>query len=373
MRFRVLAAIAIVLLAAPHVLHAQSRGTIRGVVKDSVGPVAYAEISIAGSDVRLLTDELGRFRLTDVPYGSVELRARRLGYTPATQTLQFAKTTEAEVEFILSAAPGYLPSVEVSAPRQVYDGRLRGFQERSKKGVGHFITRERLERVKSYRFSDLIRTVPGVTLKTLRGGGTSLTMRGALCSPLVFVDGSPASAGGQPVDLDMFDLSTLEGIEIYPGLSSVPAEFVTGRGGERCGVIAIWSRPYRPKPVMQMAHAPKAPALDSILSEMSIFTVDQVDTPAALVAGSALPEYPDSLRREGIGGKVVIELVVNGDGSLDTASVNLVSSTHQLFTEAVQQALAGAKFKAATLRSRPVRQVLQVPFVFKAEKLSQNH
>ena len=372
MRLRFLPAIAIVLLAASGVSHAQSRGTIRGVVQDSAGPVSYAEISVVGSEVRLLTDEFGRFRLTEVPYGSVELRARRLGYTPATQTLQFAKGTEAEVEFILSPAPGCLPSVEVPARRQVFDGRLRGFQERSTKGVGHFITRERLDRVKSYRFSDLIRTVPGVTLKALRGGGTSLTLRGALCSPLVFVDGSPASAGGQPVDLDMFDLSTVEGIEIYPGLSSVPAEFITGRGGERCGVIAIWSRPYRPKPVVQVSRAPKAPALDSIVTAMSIFTVDQVDTPASLVTGSALPEYPDSLRREGVGGKVVIELVVNVDGSLDTASVNLVSSTHQLFTEAVQQALATAKFKPATLRARAVRQVLQVPFVFKAEKVSQS-
>jgi TonB family protein len=300
----------------------------------------------------------------------VELRIRRLGYTPATQLLQFAKGTEPELQIVLTAAPGYLPSVEVREPRQVFDARLRGFRERSTKGVGHFITRAKLDQLKSYRFSDMIRTVPGVSLRTLRGGGTSVILRGALCPPLVFVDGSPASAG--VVDLDMFDLSTVEGVEIYPGLSSVPAEFVTGRGGERCGVIAIWSRPYRPKPAPLADRAPKAPALDSIVSAMSIFTVDQVDTPASLIAGSAVPEYPDSLRRQGIGGKVVIELVVNVDGNLDTASVNLVSSTHPLFTDAVQQALAGAKFKAATLRSRTVRQVLQVPFVFKTEKISQN-
>jgi TonB family protein len=366
---RFLPAFAILLLAAAGQLRAQSRGAIRGTVQDSAGTVSYAEISVVGGEARAITDEFGKFRLAGVPYGNVELKVRRLGYTPATQILQFTKGTEPEVQILLTAAPGYLPSVEVREPRQVYDARLQGFRERSTKGVGHFITRERLDRVKSYRFGDLIRTVPGVAMKTLRGGGTSVTLRGALCSPLVFVDGTPASAG--VVDLDMFDLSTVEGIEIYPGLSSVPAEFVTGRGGERCGVIAIWSRPYRPKPVVRADHAPKAPALDSIVSEMSIFTVDQVDTPASLVAGSAIPEYPDSLRRQGIGGRVVIELVVNVDGSLDTASVQLVSSTHQLFTDAVQQALAGARFKVATLRSRPVRQVLQVPFVFKTENLSQ--
>jgi TonB family protein len=297
---------------------------------------------------------------------------RRIGYTPASQTIQFSKGTDAVIEVLMSAAPGYLPSVEVHEPRQAYDSRLRGFKERSTKGVGYFITRERLEKLNSFRMVDVIRDVPGVRLRTLRGGGTSLTLRGAQCPPLVFVDGNPASAG--VVDLEMFDLGMVEGIEVYSGLASIPPEFVTARGIDRCGVVAIWSKPFRPKPKKVVASmTPKSPALDSVFNAMSIFTVDQVDTPASLIAGSAVPQYPDSLRREGVDGRVVIELVVNGDGNLDPESVNLVSSTHQLFTDAVQQALAGAKFRAATLRSRPVRQVLQVPFVFKTEKVSQNH
>ena len=350
---------------------AQSRGAINGTVRDSAGAVAFAEVSVAGSDATVVTDENGRFRFTGVPFGTVELKARRLGYTPATQLVQFSKGTEPVVEILMSAAPGYLPAVEVREPRQVFESRLRGFKERSTKGVGHFITRERLEKVSSYRFSDIIREVPGVRLRTLRGGGSNVTLRGANCAPLVFVDGFPASAG--VVDLDMFDLGMVEGIEVYSGLASIPAEFVTGRGIERCGVIAIWSKPFRPKPKKIVQQAARSPALDSIVSEMSIFTVDQVDTPASLIAGSAVPQYPDSLRREGVDGRVVVELVVNTDGNLDTASVNLVSSTHQLFTEAVQQSLATAKFRVATVRSRPVRQVLQVPFVFKTEKVSQNH
>jgi TonB family protein len=352
------------------VASAQSRGAINGTVRDSAGTIAFAEVAVAGSDAKVMTDEYGRFRFTGVPFGSVELKARRLGYTPATLLLEFSKGTTPVVEILMSSAPGYLPSVEVHEPRQVFDSRLQGFKDRSSKGVGHFITRARLEQVSSYRFSDIIRTIPGVRMRTLRGGGSNVMLRGANCAPLVFVDGSPASAG--VVDLDMFDLATVEGIEVYSGLSSIPAEFVTGRGNERCGVIAIWSRPYRPKP-KKVVEMPKSPALDSIVSQMSIFTVDQVDTPASIIAGSAVPEYPDSLRRQGVDGRVVVELVVNTDGMLDTGSVNLVSSTNQLFTDAVQQALATAKFRVATLRSRPVRQVLQVPFVFKTEKVSQNH
>jgi protein TonB len=105
---------------------------------------------------------------------------------------------------------------------------------------------------------------------------------------------------------------------------------------------------------------------------MSIFTIDQVDTPAALIAGTASPEYPDSLRKEGVPGRVVIELIVKEDGLLDSESVVLISSTHPLFTDAVQQALATAKFRVAKLKSRPVRQILQLPFVFRMENSASN-
>ena len=71
-------------------------------------------------------------------------------------------------------------------------------------------------------------------------------------------------------------------------------------------------------------------------------------------------------------GRVVIELIVNADGTLDYESVFLVSSTHPLFTGAVQQALATAKFRSATLKSRRVRQVLQLPFTFRLENSASN-
>ncbi|HEX2721287.1 MAG TPA: TonB family protein [Gemmatimonadaceae bacterium] len=358
-------------LAAPRADAQALRGVVKGVVRDSVGaPVGYVEVSVVGSENRTLTDSTGRFHLSDVAFGKVELRARRLGYIPSVSTIVFPAGSTADVELRLSPAPDYLPVVEVHEPRQVFDARLSGFKERSSKGVGHFITRDKLEHLQSYRFIDVMRSVPGVRMRTLRGGGSTITLRGASCPPLVFVDGFAASAG--VVDLDMFDLSTVEGIEIYSGLASIPPQFVTGRGGERCGVVAIWSRPYRPKARPAVAANSRSRELDSLVSSMSVFTLDQVDTPAALVPGTASPVYPDSLRQEGVPGRVVVELVVNVDGTLDSESVILVSSTHPLFTNAVQQALATAKFRVATLRSRPVRQLLQLPFVFRLENAASN-
>ena len=348
-----------------------SRGVIKGVVRDSAGvAVPYAEVNVVNSEIRAVSGSDGRFRLTEIPFGRVDIRARRLGFIPSVSTIEFPPGSEPDIELRLNPAPDYLPSVQVREPREVFDARLSGFKERSTKGVGHFITRERLERLHSYRFTDILREVPGVQMRTLRGGGTSIRLRGASCAPLVFVDGTPANAG--VVDLDMFDLGSVEGIEIYPGLSSVPAEFVTGRGGERCGVVAIWSRPFRPKSRPVVTAATRTRELDSLVSIMTVFTIDQVDTPASLIAGTASPDYPDSLRKEGVPGRVVVELIVNVDGSLDDQSVTLVSSTHPLFTGAVQQALATAKFRVATLKSRLVRQVLLIPFVFRLENSASN-
>ena len=374
-RKMLLVAVGAIVFACAGVAHAQSsRGVVKGVVRDSSGAtIAFVEVSVMNTEIRATSDANGRFRLAEVPHGRVELRARRLGFVPSVSTIEFPPNTEPDLELRLIPAPDYLPPVQVREPRQVYDARLAGFKERSTKGVGHFITRDRLDKLHSFRFSDVVRTVPGVRLRGLRGGGTTLSIRGASCPPLVFVDGSPANAG--VVDLDMFDLGSVEGIEVYGGLSSVPPEFVTGRGGERCGVVAIWSRPYRPK-ARAVAAAPPPPSrvkdLDSLVSKISIFTIDQVDTPAALIAGTASPEYPDSLRKEGVPGRVVIELIVNDDGTLDYESVILIFSTHPMFTDAVQQALATAKFRVATLKARPVRQILQVPFVFRLENSASN-
>jgi len=62
---------------------------------------------------------------------------------------------------------------------------------------------------------------------------------------MFYLDGFPATSG--PMDLDMIDLSGVEGIEVYAGMTSIPAEFMGVVGGEQCGVIAVWSRPTRPR------------------------------------------------------------------------------------------------------------------------------
>jgi TonB family protein len=167
------------------------------------------------------------------------------------------------------------------------------------------------------------------------------------------------------MDLDMIDLSGVEGIEVYSGMS-IPAQFMVASGSEKCGVIAVWSRPFRPKP---RNHAPVSRTeLERLVADHTVFTADQVAEPAAwLGGGSELPVYPDSLWRARVPGRVVAEFIVGQDGRIEPGTLTIASSTHPYFASAVRSALEGAIFRPAVLQGNPVRQLVQLPFSFSSE------
>ena len=99
----------------------------------------------------------------------------------------------------------------------------------------------------------------------------------------------------------------------------------------------------------------------------SIYLASQVDNPVAFDNRSAAPAYPDSLRREGVEGQVTAQFVVDTTGRVDVGSFVLLESTHGRFTESVRQALPGMYFRPALLNGQKIRQLVQLPFVFKLQ------
>jgi TonB family protein len=327
-------------------------------VVDSLGvPVAGAQVAVEGTALRTTTDDAGRFRLTDVAVGKRALVVRRLGFRAQTIAIDLDQAGATHLMVTMSIAPEVLAPVEVTARAEVYDARLAGFESRAaKRKNGHFITRERIDRSNSTRLSDLLRQVPTVRITPVRGLGTMAFIRGANCPPLVYVDGSPASAG--PLDLDLIDLSSVEGIEVYGGFGA-PPEFSNVRG-DRCGVIVIWSRPFRPR---TRPATPAAPSVISTLLEANLaFPPDAVDSTATPVGAIAIV-YPDSLLRDLIGGTATARFIVDTIGRVEMPTVEM-SASHHLFAEAARAALQEARFAAAILDGRRVRQVVVLPFRF---------
>jgi TonB-dependent starch-binding outer membrane protein SusC len=100
---RVLLALSLMSLV-PADAEAQERGQITGQAVDaqSGAPVAEVQVYIAGTDLGSLTRSNGRFVILNVPVGTYDLRAERIGYGTATQSVTVTAGGTAEVTFQLT-------------------------------------------------------------------------------------------------------------------------------------------------------------------------------------------------------------------------------------------------------------------------------
>jgi TonB family protein len=296
---------------------------------------------------------------------------RRLGFVPQTIAVTVDSAFAPAIDVALTTLPIRLATVQVRSTRRVYTGYMADFnRRRDSNNGGHFFTREQIDSLHPYRTSDLLRRVPGMNL-TPTGGGTGMAvrMRGQRCMPLVWVDGTPAVAGY--FDPDLIDPRSIAGIEIYSGLGTVPPALTGPIMAGSCGTVAIWTR--IPDPRRKNARPdeervdPKQAAtrLAALVDSLQVFTVTQVDEAVTLDSATRFaPQFPEPLRLTRRAGLVITEFVVDVEGRVELATVGVVSSTHPLFTAAVDSALASAVFHPARLEGRPVRQVVQLPVYF---------
>ena len=89
----------------------------------------------------------------------------------------------------------------------------------------------------------------------------------------------------------------------------------------------------------------------------------QVEQPAS-VANAVSPVYPAALQAQGVSGQVIAQFVVDAAGVPDVATFKAIRSDHELFTAAVQGAVARLRFTPALVGGRAVKQLVQMPFVF---------
>ena len=99
----------------------------------------------------------------------------------------------------------------------------------------------------------------------------------------------------------------------------------------------------------------------------SIYLESQVDNPVAFDERSMAPSYPDSLRVAGVEGAVMAQFVVDTTGRVELASFVLLESSHGRFTQSVRDALPGMLFRPAEINGHKIKQLVQLPFIFRLE------
>ena len=339
-------------------------GGVKGVVRDSSGtPVEGAQISVSGANIRGESGSAGEFLFAKASAGPLTIHVRRIGFAPDSVTVNVLAGSTIDANITLHRLVVALHPVVVLGRREI-TGRMAGFYQRMSRGHGHFFTREQVDKRNPANMTDLFRMVPGVRVDS-RGFNNQVRFRGARCAPLTWLDGSPLYAG--EFDLDSVDPRSFEGIEIYSGAASVPAEFQGNRSlSSACGTIILWSKQgeLRAKKRKKGELSPAAEIAQAV-QQLTVFTPDQVDQQARVDSTRLQrPIYPDSLYNNLVPGTVLAEFVVDAKGSVNLDTFNVVTTTHPGFVESVRLSLRDQSFFPAIRKGQPVQQVVQLPFNF---------
>ncbi len=212
--------------------------SLGGIVRDeSRAPIPSAELSLLrrGEPARVVrSGNDGRFSFSYVRPGAIALTARRLGYKTAALDLAMdAGGFAGPVEVVMEEIASDIDVVVVEGSK----GHLREFYEhKATNSFGKFFDRKDIERKAPGLVSELVRTVPGATLRVSERTGNRILLRG--CQPTVWIDGTRAM--GAEVD-EVARPSDLAGVEVYPSWAGLPAQY-QDRDNRMCGVIVLWTR-----------------------------------------------------------------------------------------------------------------------------------
>lgn len=233
-------------------------------------PIPGVEVALPDLDKSTLTDSSGAFRIVGVAPGDHRVLVRRIGYGAADTRLTFTGFETVERRVVLGRAVTLDP---MTVTARMNEREMPGFEDNRRVGLGHFLTREDLEKYTGAQLGTVLGQVS--QLGTIRGGrglwvlgrqpssacmgaDTSCLMSAGFylptlverdlgmkraCYAQVYIDGMLMNGLMEPTE--PFDLSTvvpesIEGIEWYAGAAQTPLKYA--RMGSGCGVLVIWSR-----------------------------------------------------------------------------------------------------------------------------------
>ena len=210
---------------------------VTGTVRTPAGvPVAGADVRVRHGGPSAVTDDTGRFTLSDLPAGTQVLLVRRLGYALAELPVELRPDRSVDVSVRLMRAVT-LDSVRVTASRW----KLAEFENNRRTNLqGHFLTLADIQKSRAKKTSDLLPLLGGTVMM---GRGRRVKMMETNFDPPgthsckeanVVIDGVDNQA------VDDVQPNQIAGIELYKNAASAPLEYA---GRADCGLIVIWLRP----------------------------------------------------------------------------------------------------------------------------------
>ena len=247
-----------------------STGTIEGTVIDAGTrrPLSDATVTLVGTQIAVVTNANGRFRLMNIAPGVRDLRARMLGFAAQTRTVTVAPGQVVTVTFELAQAAVELSKVVTTGT----GGAL--VEERKLGNTIAVIEPPPFAPIQS--FSDVLQgREPSVSIlpsSGLAGEGARIRIRGNASlsqsnEPIVYLDGVridngggfgqgfvATGGGGTPSRLDDIDPNTIDRVEVLKGAAAATL-FGTEASN---GVVQIFTKRGRTGPAQWGLSADKA-------------------------------------------------------------------------------------------------------------------
>ncbi len=210
-----------------------------GFVRDiKGGPLEGVSIEVLGQKV--VTDRKGAFALLTNQIDTASISIKRVGFEPLDAFITTRNGMWDTVVVQLESSATTLAEVNVTDVYSSRAGGIRGFEERRRLKLGMFVTREEIAERGEQKLSEVLRTRKGVQIVRGRVRFAAFTgSRGTQCQPNVYLDGARAPG----MEVDEILANSVQAIELYPYLSTLPMEFQSiGAQTTPCGTIVIWTR-----------------------------------------------------------------------------------------------------------------------------------
>jgi len=218
-------------------------------VRDPQGrPISDAQVVIGGLRKTGRSDAAGEVFVTEIPSGNRLIDVRRPGFAMVRVASDFSGADTVRREITMAVQAVELEGIVATSWGRSMRLREMGFYDRQRRGLGAYMTSDRIELLRPYQTFELFRYMRGFSVRYTRDGPVVVTTRGkglqlGECIPIVYLDGMALVSGNtkdQHDALYMILPEDIEGVEAYAGPASIPAEY--NPLGSACGVILVWTR-----------------------------------------------------------------------------------------------------------------------------------
>ena len=230
MKRYVFAFIFVVLFLLVGVLNAGTTGKLAGRVTDvdSGEPVIGANVIIIEKQIGASTDDKGRFMILNIPPGTYEIKAFRMGYQAVTITnVKINLDLTTTLNFELKSTDTHIDGITVRAQQKLVEKDITGSEK--------IITAEDIKQMPVQSIQEIVAVTAGAV-----GSGENLHIRGGRANEVVYtVDGmsvsNPVDNGfGMQIDMDAVgDMSVQTGgfTAEFGNAQSAIINLVTKSGG----------------------------------------------------------------------------------------------------------------------------------------------